>query len=94
MAARTKRLGVRVQEIFEIEVDPQDEAELRKDPAGHIKRILEAAGHKVNEVIGEPDDLIAAVLRGPAEARRGDWFHTVWDENDPDDVCRWHWYYY
>ena len=94
MAARTKNLGVRVQEVYEIEADPKDEVELRKDPAGYIKRLLEQEGHKVNKVEGSPQELIEGVLSSQSRARRGGWFHTVYDLGNPGDVCVWHYYYY
>jgi hypothetical protein len=89
-------MGVRVQEVHQIEVDPADEDEFQRDPAAFLKKTLEAHGHKVNEVHGTREELIEAVRPSQKAlmARRGGWFHTVYDRNDPSDECHWHYYYY
>ncbi len=66
MAARIIRKGVRVQEIVQIEVDAEDEQELQRDPAGYVRKILEEQGHQVNEVVGQGQEIMEAVLN-PAE---------------------------
>jgi hypothetical protein len=95
VATKITSIGVRVQEMHHIEVDPEDEDELQRDPAAFLKKALEAQGHTVNRIHGTREELLEAIRPArTAMARRGGWFHTVYDRNNPADVCNWHWYYY
>ena len=47
---RVKLQGVRVMEVYTIDLDLQDEG-YRKDPAAHVRQVLESEGFEVNGVL-------------------------------------------
>ena len=47
---RVKLQGVRVMEVYSIDLDLQDEG-YRKDPAAYVRQVLESEGFEVNGVL-------------------------------------------
>lgn len=84
------RRGVRVAERLDISVEfhGEDKQRFLADPAGYMKSVLEAEGHRVRDFQIDAADLDGQTTgSGPIQyiwAR----YHIVWDE-DPSVIC---WY--
>lgn len=81
---------IQVHEIYEIELLPGGtEEEFRRDPARVLQEFLEQNGYTVNSIEGTREDL----LRHVHSPLKGQWFHIVYWQGNPGQVCTWHLYY-
>jgi len=81
---RIEQTGVRVQEIYTIELDPAEHEAYYADPATYMKRFLEEKGFVVNGVHFD----IGSGAGGSAEARPGGtWVHELWPYKSDWHCC-------
>ena len=85
--------NVTVNDIHQVEVDvpAEMEGDFQRDPLPLIKEFLEDQGHKVREIVGDTETVVAG-HGGSSQAEmrpQGRWYHCVWDANDASCPSKW-----
>lgn len=85
---RIEQNGVRVQEIYTIELEPDEHEAFRTDPEGHMRRFLEQEGFTVNGVHFDIGRGTGGGSDGQGEMRPGGtWVHEVWPYKSDWHCC-------